>query len=116
MKIVFHIDTHERWGILLHQIHNTLRDAQNRVEEIDIQVIAVGSAVIALQQPVAENLGFIENMRNLSRQGIRFCVCQNARHALAITPERLAEFVLEVPAGIVAITQKQQQGYAYLRV
>lgn len=67
MKILFHIDTHERWGVLLHQIHNTLRDAQNRVEDVDIQVVAVGTGVIALQQPVAENLGFIDNMRELSR-------------------------------------------------
>lgn len=116
MKILFHIDTHERWGVLLHQIHNTLRDAQNRVEDVDIQVVAVGTGVIALQQPVAENLGFINNMRELSRQGVRFCACHNALNALAVAPERLTDFVLVVPAGIVALTQKQQQGYAYIRV
>ncbi|MGL5695603.1 MAG: DsrE family protein, partial [Plesiomonas shigelloides] len=108
--------THERWGVLLHQIHNTLRDAQNRVEDVDIQVVAVGTGVIALQQPVAENLGFIDNMRELSRQGVRFWACHNALNALAVAPERLTDFVLVVPAGIVALTQKQQQGYAYIRV
>ena len=52
----------------------------------------------------------------LYRKGVKFLVCENSMKELEITNAELLSLVTTVPFGILTLIEKQEEGYAYIRI
>ena len=111
LKAIFHIDESPKWGLLLKNAANLVQMAD--METARIEVLANAEAVA--EYAAGEDTVHIAKMRRLAEQGVLFTACNNALKAHKIEPEQLAPFVAIVPAGVLELTQRQMQGYAYIK-
>lgn len=110
-KVIFHIDENDKWNLLLKNVSNLLNATDG--EKIYIEVLANSEAVkyYNLNQGNAD----IEKMRHLHKKGVKFVACNNALAAHGIQKENIIEFVDVVPAGVLELVKKQNEGYAYIK-
>ncbi len=114
LRVLFHVNDPDRWGIAFGNITNLINDVGE--DNVDTVVLANGPAVAAYAD--AEK---VETMRGLSERGAKFLVCRNSLKkmcsggAVCISEESLPPFVSVVPAGITEIIKKQHEGYAYVK-
>lgn len=116
MKICFHVDESARWPVALGNVANTLkafREAPRKGEKIAIVVNA--EAVRQLTVEGARAAGLEEAFCDAIAGGVRIEACLNALTGHGIEEEDLLPGVLVIPAGIIALAEKQSQGFAYIR-
>nr|WP_122013186.1 DsrE family protein [Maliibacterium massiliense] len=111
MKVLYHVDERERWGMLLGNVANMLAYAKEQGTPFAIEVVANGPAV---QDLVAQQSALEDRLAQICAQA-RICACNNALGMFGIAPETLYSFVRVVPAGVVEIAARQQEGYAYIK-
>ena len=110
-KVIFHIDESGKWDLLLKNVANLLALADTQTSRIE--VLANSEAVRELKnEPANPHLSSIER---LFVQGVLFAACNNALNALGIRARELAPFVRVVPAGVLELVERQEQGYAYIK-
>lgn len=114
MKVVYHADELEKWPMILANVTNMIVDCKKRGETYVIEVIANSAAVPALSKtsPLSETA---ESLRTLSGQGVIFKACRNTLTGLNIRESELFEFVTVVPAAVVELVHRQEEGFAYLK-
>lgn len=114
LKALLHVNETGRWKTALGNAENLLKLAGEN--GADIIVIGNGRSVI--------NYGTAElqtTMRSLAEQGVNFFACGNSMRKmkeegqLSIDETQLPAYVKVVPAGIAAIIEKQNEGYAYVK-
>ncbi len=59
--------------------------------------------------------GLALEMDELTREGVRFPICNNSLAKLKIDRAGLLELAEVVPAGIVELIRLQQEGFAYVK-
>jgi len=111
-KVIFHIDEISNWELLLNNVTNLLAAAEGI--KIEIEVLANAQAV-KYYDPSQQLNPDIKTMQNLHQKGVRFVACNNALKANNISKDNLLEFVGTVPAGVLELIQKQNEGYAYIK-
>lgn len=111
-KVIFHIDENDRWGLLLGNADNLLRAAADT--HVTVEVLANGPAVLgyALNPASADTAAA---MAALHKSGVVFAACRNAMKANGLTAEAIMDFVVPVPAGVVELMERQEQGYCYIK-
>ena len=109
LKTLFHIDEMEKWSLLLINVRNTLIYCGD--ENVDIEVVANSEAVDGYK-PDFELAHVITKQ---SSRGVKFVACKNALDAHKMGKEDILNFVQVVPASIVEIVEKQQEGYGYIK-
>lgn len=114
MKVLYHVDEGSRWGIALGNVENMLRYGEETGLSFEIEVLANGPAVTALRRTEAARLGLAARLESLAA-GARFCACRNALRANAVAPQELLPFVQVVPAGVVELAARQEEGYSYIK-
>lgn len=114
MKVCFHVDQNERWSTCLANVYNTFKYADENQEEIPMVVIANSEAVSQLADR-EENKAFLTELQTYMDQGLVVQACQNALKGQDLTADDLPQGMEVVPAGIIALAQKQDEGYAYIR-
>jgi hypothetical protein len=79
--------------------------------QVDIEVVVYGPGIAMLKQesPAADRIDQAE------KAGIRVVACQNTMKAQKLTKEDMLGTIGYVPAGVVELMKKQQEGYAYIR-
>ena len=114
MKICFHVDQNERWATCLGNIKNTLAYFEEARIEGSIVVIANSEAV---QQLVAEQVdeASLHAIQAFIDRKVVVAACRNALAGNDISEDALIPGVRTVPAGIIALAEKQEEGYAYIR-
>jgi hypothetical protein len=112
MKVLFHVNEAERWGIALANITNLIKDVgQGNAEVV---VLANGPSVSAYAYSDK-----VETMEMLAEKGVQFLACRNslkkmcAEGTVCINEEALPAFVKVIPAGITELVRRQHEGYAY---
>lgn len=97
------------WGVAL----NNVRNIQNRVGEknADIEIVAYGPGIDMLKSnsPVGGRIG--ETMAT----GVRVLACENTMQGRKLTRKNMLPKIGYVPAGVVELIAKQQEGWAYIR-
>lgn len=111
-KVIFHIDELNKWGLLLKNVINLMDAADN--EKIYIEVLANSEAVKFYSTNQNSDLD-IKAMEDLNNKGVKFVACNNALRALHIKKEEIIQFVNIVPAGVLELMIKQNEGYAYIK-
>lgn len=114
MKVCFHVDQNERWATCLANIYNTLKYRDEEKVTLDLVVVANSEAVTALKA-TEDNKDFLQELQAYMGQGLVVQACANALRGHEIASQDLAPGIDVVPAGIIALVQKQEEGYAYIR-
>lgn len=114
MKICFHVDENSRWQVALANVRNTFNYFKENKLEGEIVVIANAEAVVYLSKDhIAEAM--CEELDHFISEGVAFFACRNALKGNMIEESRLVKGVEVVPAGIIALAEKQGEGFAYIR-
>jgi uncharacterized protein len=98
-----------KWNLALNNVRNLQTDlgAQN----VDIEVVAYGPGIGMLK---ADSV-VASRIKDAVDQGIKFAACENTMRGQKLTKGDMLTTTGYVPAGVVEIMQKQQQGWVYLR-
>lgn len=113
MRVLYHVDQLENWPLAAGNAQNMAAYCQREGLPCEMEIVANGPAVAALQRAAAGDLA--APLAALAAQGTVVAACQNALRAGGIDPAALLEFVAVVPAGVVEIAQKQEAGYSYIK-
>ncbi|MEO9163867.1 MAG: DsrE family protein [Casimicrobiaceae bacterium] len=97
-----------KWNLALNNVRNLQSDLGANVE---IEIVAYGPGIGMLKgesvvgSRIGEALG----------TGVKVSACENTMRGQKLTKPDMLNGIGYVPAGVVEIVQKQQQGWAYLR-
>jgi intracellular sulfur oxidation DsrE/DsrF family protein len=110
-KVVFQVSDADpaKWNLTL----NNARNVQNDLgaDKVQIEVVAYGPGIgmlkadSAVAPRVADALG----------KGVKVVACENTLKAQKLTRADMLPDIGYVPAGVVELMTKQQQGWAYIR-
>ena len=110
-KVVMQVsdaDPH-KWTLALSNAYNV----QNGVgaDGVDLEIVVYGPGIGMLKSgsPVADRVA------SAMKSGIRVLACENTMNAQKLAQSDMLPNIGYVPAGVVELMQRQQQGYAYIR-
>jgi intracellular sulfur oxidation DsrE/DsrF family protein len=98
-----------KWNLALNNARNLQTDLG--AANVDIEIVAYGPGIAMLKSEsvvgnrIGEALG----------QGVKVSACENTMRGQKLAKADMLNGIDYVPAGVVEIMQKQQQGWAYLR-
>ncbi|MEO8122534.1 MAG: DsrE family protein [Burkholderiales bacterium] len=110
-KVVFQVSDNDpgKWGLALNNAHNVQVDLGE--DTVDMEIVAYGPGIAMLKggSPVAQRV------TAALKSGVKVVACENTMKAQKLTYADMLPDIGYVPAGVVELMQKQQQGYAYIR-
>ncbi|MFZ5482834.1 MAG: DsrE family protein [Pseudomonadota bacterium] len=98
-----------KWHLALNNARNFVKDLGK--DNIDLEIVAYGPGIgmLKLESEVGNRVA------ETVESGIPVLACQNTMRNQKLNKEDMLASIGFVPAGVVEIMRKQQQGYAYLR-
>ena len=114
-KIVFGVSDpgHQLKESLINAVY-TIKYLKPRGLPYKIELVLYGKAVLTAN-PFSEDYASYSALYNeLNKHGVVFSVCNNTLSALNESADDLYDFMQVIPAGILQITKKQMQGFAYI--
>lgn len=110
-KVVFQVSDADpkKWNLALNNANNVLQALGKG--KVDIEIVAYGPGIGMLKLESAVGNGVAEAVDN----GIRIVACENTMRAQKLTQGDMLPTVGFVPAGVVELMKRQQEGYAYIR-
>lgn len=111
IKAVFHIDDNAKWGLLLRNAQNVLKEVG--VRDSKLEVVANAGAVEFYTGSADKREA--ELIRSLAEAGVRFVACRNALNGIGIQDDQLIPFVEIVPSGVLELIARQSEGFAYIK-
>lgn len=115
MKTVFHVDELEKWNMALGNAKNLISYCRDAGLPWEVELLANGPAVQALTEAEAERRRISPVLMELMAAGVVVAACRNALRGNDILPEELCPGVAVVPAGVVELSLKQADGFAYIK-
>ncbi|WP_346930718.1 DsrE family protein [Clostridium sp.] len=115
MKVLFHIDELNKWDITIGNIKNVIKFSKENEEDDEIEVVANGEAVFRFKGNDEANSKYSVKFEELVKDGVKFVACNNALSKFYISKDEIFGFIEVVPAGVVEIVKKQEEGYAYIK-
>jgi intracellular sulfur oxidation DsrE/DsrF family protein len=110
-KALFQVTDNDpaRWNMILNNMTN-LREGVGG-ESIEIELVAFGPGLLMLKADSSSRQRIAEALKN----GVKVNACQNTMNGMKLTPADMLPDIGYVPAGVVEVMRKQQQGWAYIR-
>lgn len=97
------------WQLTLNNIRNLI--AGMSPEPVDIEVVAYGPGIAFLKKDSAD----AAEIQKLESPHVRFVACGNAMRKQHLDLSDLVSGSEVVPAGIVEVVKKQEQGWSYIK-
>jgi len=96
--------------------HMTLGNARNLIaglkpEPVEVEIVAYSAGIMMIKGDSA----VAADIAALQAQGVKFVACQNAMRFHKLELKDLLPGVTPVPAGIVEVVTKQEQGWLYIK-
>lgn len=110
-KLVVQVSDNDpkKWNLALNNMKN-VQDALGRDKvEIELVVYGPGIDMLKMESTAGNRVG------DALAGGIRVVACENTMDAQKLTKADMLKNISYVPAGVIELMQKQQQGYAYIR-
>ena len=111
-RLLIHVSENEpaRWNMAL----GNARNAQDEVggpAKIDIEIVSNGPSVLMLKarSPIAEQI------QDAVKSGVKIVACEHSMKGLKLAKGDMQPSVGYVPAGIIELTSRQHEGWAYVR-
>jgi len=98
-----------RWNLILNNMTN-LREGLGS-EGAEIELVAYGPGILMLKADSPVKARIADALKN----GVQINACQNTMNAMKLAPTDMLPEIGYVPAGVVEVMKKQQQGWAYIR-
>jgi uncharacterized protein len=109
-RAVFQVTENDeaKWNLVLNNVRNLQRDSD---PDVVVEVVAYGPGIMLLKagSPIASRV--TEAVGNK----VKVVACKNTMAATKLTEADMLPDIGYVPAGVVEVMRKQQQGYAYIR-
>jgi intracellular sulfur oxidation DsrE/DsrF family protein len=111
-RLVIHVSENEpaRWNMALGNAKNA-QDEVGGHEKIDIEIVSNGPSVLMLKA----NSAIAGRLQEAANAGVKIVACENSMKGLKLARSEMHPAVGYVPAGIIELTRKQQEGWAYVR-
>jgi intracellular sulfur oxidation DsrE/DsrF family protein len=110
-KVVFGVTSGDvaDWNLVMGNARNLISGV--KPDPIEVEVVAFGPGInmIKLDSAVAEDIA------KLQEQGVKFMACGNAMRAHKLEMKDLLPGMIQVPAGIVEVVEKQEAGWIYIK-
>lgn len=111
MKVILHVNEKDRWDMAIGNIHNLLK----LDPELVIEMLVHGEAIVNLEKKTSKSLGIYDDLEELSRKGVKFAACNNTMKKMNLDKNEMCDFVTVVPAGVMELIKKQNEGYSYVK-
>jgi intracellular sulfur oxidation DsrE/DsrF family protein len=110
-KVVMQVSDNDynKWTLALGNAKNVQADLGEGNVEIEIVVYGPAIGMLKSDSPVDKRIA------DALKAGVKIVACQNTMKGQKLTPADMLPGIGYVPAGVVELIQKQQQGYAYVR-
>jgi len=110
-RIVFQVSDADpvKWNLALNNARNVQEDLGPGNAELEIVVYGPGIGMLKKDSPAGGRIAQALN------DGVKVVACENTMRGQKLTYEDMLPNIGYVPAGVVELMQKQQQGYAYIR-
>ncbi|MBK7060352.1 MAG: DsrE family protein [Rubrivivax sp.] len=110
-KVIFQVSDADpaKWNLTLNNIANVQKDLG--VDKVQIEIVAYGPGIGMLKLDSVAATRVAEALR----KGIQVVACQNTLTAQKLVHADMLANISYVPAGVVELMRKQQQGWAYIR-
>ena len=110
-KVVFQVSDSDvaKWNLTMNNIRNVQQELG--ADKVTIEIVAYGPGIglLKLESPVGQRIAEALGQR------VQVVACENTMTAQKLTKADMLPNISYVPAGVVELLQKQQQGYAYIR-
>lgn len=110
-KVVLQVsdaDPH-KWALALSNAYNVQTGLG--AETVDFEIVVYGPGIAMLKRD--STVG--DRVASAMKSGVRFVACENTMEGQHLTPADMLPGIGYVPAAVIELMQKQQQGYAYIR-
>lgn len=97
------------WNLALNNIRNVQKDLGKDNVEVEIVAYGPGIGMLKADSEVANRI------TEAADAGVKVVACENTMKGQKLTKDDMHPKIGYVPAGVVEIMQRQQQGYAYVR-
>lgn len=110
-KVVLQVSDAEpqKWTLALSNAYNVQSGVG--ADSVDLEIVVYGPGIGMLKRGSA----VADRVASALKSGIRVVACENTMAAQHLTTADMLPNIGYVPAGVVELMQKQQQGYAYIR-
>ena len=98
-----------RWNMILNNMINLREGVGNEGVEIELVAYSSGIAMLKADSPVKARIA------DALKSGTIVNGCQNTMSNMKLVPADMVPDITYVPAGVVEVMRKQQQGWAYIR-
>ena len=99
----------KKWNLALNNIKN-VQDALGK-DKVDIALVVYGPGIDMLKLESAAG----NRVNDAVAGGVKVVACENTMDAQKLTKADMLKSISYVPAGVIELMRKQQQGYAYIR-
>jgi len=98
-----------KWNLALNNARNIQTDLG--AANVDIEIVAYGPGIGMLKaDSVVGN-----RVEEAGKAGVKVVACENTMRGQKLTQADMLSGIGYVPAGVVTLMQRQQQGWAYIR-
>ena len=110
-RVVFQVSDADpaKWNLALNNVRNLQTDLPDDVPEIE--VVAYGPGIGMLKGDSAVSKRIAEALKN----GVKVVACENTMRGQKLVYADMLPDIGYVPAGVVELMKKQQEGFAYIR-
>lgn len=111
MRVVVQVSEADpaRWNLVLNNVRNLQDDLG--ADKVAIEVVAYGPGIGMLKFDAPTNSRVAEALK----AGVTVSACENTMRSQKLARVDMLPNLTYVPAGVVQIVRRQQQGWAYLR-
>ena len=110
-KIVLQVSDNDpaKWNLAL----NNARNAQDDLgkDNIDIEIVVYGPGIHMLRMEATTATRVTQAIKS----GISVVACENTMTAQKVNKADMHDAISYVPAGVIQLMKRQQQGWAYIR-
>jgi intracellular sulfur oxidation DsrE/DsrF family protein len=98
-----------RWNMILNNMTNLKEGVGSEGAEIELVAYGPGIHMLKADSPVKARIA------DARKSGVTINACQNTMTGMKLVPADMLPDMTYVPAGVVEVMRKQQQGWAYIR-
>jgi intracellular sulfur oxidation DsrE/DsrF family protein len=111
VKVVFQVSDADpaKWNLALNNVKNTQADLG--AKNVDIEIVAYGPGIAMLKSDSTAG----NRVRDALGAGVAVVACENTMQAQKLTKDDMLPAIGYVPAGVVELIKRQQQGWSYIR-
>jgi uncharacterized protein len=110
-KVVFQVsdESPQKWNLALNNARNLQDDLGADAVELEIVVYGPGIGMLKSDSPVAARIA------DALKSGVKVVACENTMRNQKLVYADMLPKIGYVPAGVVELMKKQQEGFAYIR-